>query len=139
MRHHSHEDIEIDMRYDSHGDWHSWSETVGFVFRRITRRRFNMYRGADAGFRSTGYQITVEFDILSGTGDYITTGLWSFPAKTLLPLNDPVCTPVSFENVFSPRGICGHFQPSLAKEILLYRIQRLVLEDGSDDSLPGGR
>ena len=129
MDHDAEVNVEIDMLGDSHAEWTPWCETVGFVVRRITKRRFKSYGDMESVSWHPDENLVVEFDILTGwMGQYVTTGLWALDARSLRPISGPVCTPLSFEVALSRQRIHTDIPLSKAEEILLKSLRRRFSE-----------
>jgi hypothetical protein len=111
------------------GDWNGWSETVGFVIRRITRREIkDSSKSNQETKKDVGGFFLVEFDILDGRKGYSTTGFWAIDAERHEPIAEPTCTPMGLSEALSAERIQTDLSVTEAKEHLL-RFLRPLLKD----------
>jgi hypothetical protein len=106
------------------GDWRGWCETVGFIVRRITRRKTQSSPDPNVGGSpDAGSFFLVEFDILDGCKRYATTGFWAIDAQDHEPIAEPVCTPLSLSEALSSERINTDLSMSEVKDRLLRFVQ----------------
>lgn len=119
----------LDMTRQSHTDWQPFCETLGFVLRRVTRRRFLTYpQGASSPPRATE-NVIVEFDLLTGwEGGYAATGIWALDGATLTPTGEPACAPLSFRGVLAAPGVGANLAAEEAQSRLLAAIREWMTQ-----------
>lgn len=106
-------------------------ESVGAIVRRVCRMRVcvpvhvlaeHQTKAAAAHERhwpgSRGC-IIVEFDLIDGSGMYLTTGFMALSPDDLAPIGVPVATPIGFEAAVSPCGQSGPYSPVEAHDRLV--------------------
>ena len=106
---------------DLAGRWQPWTETVGFVLRRITLRRMAYPEGYRHARMEDFY--VAEFDIQDGCGGYHATGFWAIDARSLEPISEPQCVPVSLAEALAPHRIFTNLRLDVAKARLLSSIR----------------